>query len=163
MAFAHLRHKSGQQFFMRGGALMMIGTREVIHRLDGLWPPSSAEPLAEGPLALTSTPTRRHEPRSADRTICAYELCESINEESVVIQQGEVFTVNRSGHGIQVLMGYPPRAQQLIELHIPESRWRRTVNLYEVQWTKAVPMESDDQLFLVGCRLTFGPSRYWAF
>lgn len=143
---------------------MMIGTREIIHRLDGQWLAGTLETQAEETLGLTaSTPTRRHEPRSEDRKICAYELCESIDEESVVIQQGEVFTVNRSRHGIQVLMGYPPRKQQLIELHIPESRWRRSMNLYEVQWTKAVPVESQGELFLVGCRLTFGPSRYWTF
>lgn len=143
---------------------MMIGTREVIHRLSGNWTAGVLDPLAREPLTLTAgTPARRHEPRLDERKICAYELCESIDDESVVIQQGEVFTVNRSRHGILLLMGHHPRVQQLIELDIPESRWRHSKNLYEVQWTKAVPVESQGDLFLVGCRLTFGPSRYWTF
>jgi hypothetical protein len=140
---------------------MLIGTREVIHRLRGNW-------TAEGvPLETRSAPGsvthRRREPRLEDRKICAYELCESIDEESVVIQQGEVFALNRSVHGILVLMGQPPRLHQLIEIHIPESRWRHSMNLYAVQWTKTVPVESQGDLYLVGCRLTFGPSRYWHF
>jgi hypothetical protein len=37
------------------------------------------------------------------------------------------------------------------------------MNLYEVQWTKPVQVESHGELYLVGCRLTFGPSHYWSF
>jgi hypothetical protein len=144
--------------------MMMIGTREVIHRLSGNWAAGLLDPIVAEPAALNSaTPARRHEPRVAERNMCAYELCESIDDESVVIQEGEVFTVNRSAHGILLLMGHHPRAQQLIELDIPESRWRHSKNLYEVQWTKLVPVESQGDLFLVGCRLTFGPTRYWTF
>jgi hypothetical protein len=59
-----------------------------------------------------------------------------------------------------LLMGCSPNAKQILELHIPESPWRRSINLYEVQWTKPVSIESRGDLFLVGCRLVFGPSRY---
>ena len=141
---------------------MLIGTREVIHRLSGSWAAGTLDPLPL-PARAAETPSRRQEPRVVERKLCGYELCESIDEESVVIQQGELFTINRSAHGILILMGHRPRRQQIIELHIPESRWRQSMNLYEVQWTKAVPVESQGDLFVVGCRLTFGPSRYWAF
>jgi hypothetical protein len=142
---------------------MMIGTREVIHRLSGGWAAGTSDRLPGHSAVAAAIPSRRQEPRIEERKISGYELCESIDEESVVIQQGEVFTVNRSAHGILILMGHRPRPQQIIELHIPESRWRQSMNLYEVQWSKAVPVESQGDLFLVGCRLTFGPSRYWAF
>ncbi len=140
---------------------MMIGAREVIHHLSSLSGDSvllgSKETMARG----SAVPTRRSEPRIDVHKVCSYELCESVDEEAVVIQQGEVFTVNRSAHGILVLMGHQPHVQQLIELHVPESRWRNSLNLYEVKWTKAVQVEAQGHLFLVGCQLTFGPSRYW--
>lgn len=144
---------------------MMIGTREMIHTVSPVQAArpgalETREPLISSPAAV---PTRRREPRVETRTLCAYELCESIGAEAVVIQQGEVYSLNRSEHGILVLMGHAPRLTQLIELRIPESWWRYSMNLYEVQWTKSVHVESWGDLYLVGCRLTFGPSYYWMF
>lgn len=142
----------------------MIGTKEVIHHLSGCWGGESLAAEVRGPArsAVTPTPTRRLEPRADERKICTYELCESIDEEAVVIQQGEVFSLNRSEHGILLLMGQAPRHKQLMEVHIPESWWRHSMNLFEVQWTKPVHVESQGELYLVGCRLTFGPSQYWS-
>jgi len=144
---------------------MMIGTKEVIHHLSGRWGGASvaAEVSRHVGAAAAQTPTRRVEPRVEERKICTYELCESIDEEAVVIQQGEVFSLNRSRHGIMILMGQAPRTKQLLEVHIPESRWRQSMNLYEVQWTKPIQVESQGELYLVGCRLTFGPSHYWTW
>ncbi len=80
-----------------------------------------------------------------------------------MIEQGEVYRLNRSEGGILVLMGSRPGNQQLLELHVPQARWEYTVNLYEVQWSKTLPVESHGNLFLVGCRLLLGTSRYWSF
>ncbi|WP_139077278.1 hypothetical protein [Candidatus Nitrospira nitrificans] len=107
--------------------------------------------------------SRRQEARVNEQKVCAYSLCESLNGERVTIEQGEVYCINRSEHGILVLMGGRPRKQQLLELHVAETRWEYSLSLYEVQWTKLVPVESHGELFLVGCRLVFGASRYWAF
>lgn len=106
---------------------------------------------------------RRQEVRVHDSKVCPYGLCESIKGERIVIEQGEVFSLDRSEQGILVLMGSQPRNQQLLELHVPQTRWEYALNLYEVQWTKALPVESQGNLFLVGCRLVLGASRYWAF
>ncbi|MFY4729272.1 hypothetical protein [Nitrospira sp. BLG_2] len=81
----------------------------------------------------------------------------------MTIEQGVVYSINRSEHGILVLMGGRPRKGQLLELHVAERRWEYSLSLYEVQWTKRVPVESHGELFLVGCRLVFEASRYWAF
>jgi hypothetical protein len=145
---------------------MRIGTREVIHLSHAYlaeYLQAGLHVRTPGGPASVPVPTRRREARVAKQQICTYELCESIDEEAVVIQQGETYSLNRSSHGILLIMGYLPRRQQLLELHIPDSRWRRSLNLYEVQWTKPVPVEACGDLFLVGCRLMFGPSRYWAF
>lgn len=107
--------------------------------------------------------SRRLEDRSNEQKVCVYGLCESTDEERLTIEQGEAYCLNRSEHGILVLMGRRPRFRQYIELHVAETRWEHSLNLYEVQWTKAVPVESQGELFLVGCRLVFGASRYWSF
>jgi len=110
-----------------------------------------------------SFPSRRREVRVNQQKVCAYSLCESLDGEQVIIEQGEGYCINRSEQGILVLMGGRPRNRQLLELHVAETRWEYSLNLYEVQWTKIVPVESHGELFLVGCRLVFGASRYWAF
>ncbi len=113
--------------------------------------------------AETSCPSRRREVRVNEQKVCAYSLCESLNGEQVTIEQGEVYCINRSEHGILVLMGSRPRRRQLLELHVAETRWECSLSLFEVRWTKSIPIESHGELFLVGCRLVFGASRYWAF
>ena len=106
---------------------------------------------------------RRREVRVAGPKVCAYSLCESIEGERLMIEQGEVYSLNRSECGILVLMGSQPRNRQLLELHVPQARWEYAVSLYEVQWSKILPVESHGNLFLVGCRLLLGTSRYWSF
>ena len=106
-------------------------------------------------------PLRRREARVDEQKVCAYSLCESLDGERMTIEQGEVYCLNRSEQGILVLMGGRPRKQQLLELHVAETRWEYSLSLYEVQWTKSVPVESHGELFLVGCRLVFEASRYW--
>ncbi len=106
---------------------------------------------------------RRREARCNEQKVCGYGLCESTGEESLSIEQGEAYCLNRSEHGVLILLGSGMRTRQLIELHIAETRWEHSLNLYEVQWTKAVPVESHGHLFLAGCRLVLGASRYWSF
>lgn len=108
-------------------------------------------------------PSRRQEARMNESRVCAYSLCESIEGGRVTIEQGEVFSLNRSEHGILVLMGSRPRNGQLLELHIAEARSEYVLSLYEVRWIKTIPVAPWGVLFLVGCRLVLGASRYWVF
>lgn len=149
---------------------MNIGTKEAVHeshvyRVENLKTDVAVVDVHEE--LGTSFPSRRQEARSEARVneqkVCAYSLCESLDGKRVTIEQGEVYCINRSEHGILLLMGSLPRKRQLLELHVAETRWEYSVNLYEVQWTKILPVESHGELFLVGCRLVFGASRYWAF
>lgn len=107
--------------------------------------------------------SRRQEARCNEQKVCGYGLCESTDEESLSIEQGEAYCLNRSEHGVLILIGRRVRTRQLIELHVAETRWEHSLNLYEVQWTKAVSVESHGHLFLAGCRLVLGASRYWSF
>ena len=144
----------------------MIGTREIVHQVH----PHLPESLRTGVLSGLSRgqigsehSVRRQEHRVSEQRVCTYTLCESIDEAAVVIQEGEAYSLNRSQQGILLLMAYSPDAKQILELHIPETKWRRSLSLYEVQWMKPIMIETRGDLYLVGCRLMFGPSRYWAF
>lgn len=108
-------------------------------------------------------PDRRQEGRVDGAKICAYSLCEAIEGERVVIEQGEVYSLNRSESGILLLMGSQPRIRQLLELHVPQVQLEYVVNLYEVRWSKVLRVESQGNLFLVGCRLLLEASRYCTF
>ena len=145
---------------------MNIGTKEIIRespirRVGNL--STEAAMVGVRKDVEVSFPSRRREERVNEQKVCAYSLCESLDGQRVTIEQGEVYCINRSEHGILVLMGGRPRTQQLLELHVAETRWEYSLSLYEVQWTKLLPVESHGDLFLVGCRLVFGASRYWAF
>lgn len=121
---------------------------------------------AQVPAALTATtlpPGRRREARTEYCCLCSYEVLESIEEDAVVIKQGEAVTLNRSAEGMLLLMGEAPRVKQLIEVNTPRSRWGRTVNVFEARWTKPVQVESLGNLYLVGCRRIFGPCHYLSF
>lgn len=145
---------------------MNIGTKEVIHespmrRRGNLKAQAAMVAVRKGVEA--SFPSRRREMRVREQKVCAYSLCESLDGEQVTIEQGKVYCINRSEHGILVLMGGRPQKGKLLELHVAETRLEYSLSLYEVQWTKILPVESHGELFLVGCRLVFGASRYWAF
>jgi hypothetical protein len=113
--------------------------------------------------ATTISPGRRCEARIEYRSMCSYEVLEAIDDESVVIEQGEAVALNRSTEGMLLLMGQAPHAKQLIEVHTPRSGWGRTVNVFEARWTRPVEVESLGNLYLVGCRRIFGPCHYLSF
>ena len=97
------------------------------------------------------------------RCICSYEMLEVINEDSVVIEQGEAIAVNRSTEGMLLFMGMAPHAKQLIEVHTSRLAWGRTANVFEARWARQVRVESLGDLYLVGCRRIFGPCHYLSF
>ena len=97
------------------------------------------------------------------RGMCSYEVFEAIDEEAVVIEQGEAFALNQSKEGMLLLMGEAPQAKQLIEVYSPPSGWGRTANVFEVRWTRPVQVESPGNLYLVGCQRIFGPCHYLSF
>ena len=145
---------------------MSIGTNQIIHESPtrrGANLTADAAVVGVRKDGEASLPWRRREMRVSEQQVCAYSLCESLDGEQVTIEQGEVYCINRSEHGILVMMGNRPQKRQLLELHVAETRWEYSLNLYEVQWTSILPVESYGELFLVGCRLVFGASRYRAF
>ena len=115
--------------------------------------------MTEEPSHLAEPNNRRGEARIGDQHGCAYELCESGGAGAATIQQGQAFTLNRSAHGILLLMGNAPRVNQLIGIHNAELGWRRSTMVYQVRWTRPLRVESQGDLFLVGCRQVTGSLR----
>lgn len=113
--------------------------------------------------ATTTPPARRGEARIEYRSLCTYEVLEARDDQSVVIEQGEAFALNRSMEGILLIMGKAPQGKQSIEVHTSRFGWGKTVNVFEVRWTKPVQVESLGHLYLVGCRRIFGPCHYLSF
>lgn len=59
--------------------------------------------------ATTTPPARRGEARIEYRSMCTYEVLEANDDQSVVIEQGEAFALNRSTEGILLIMGKAPQ------------------------------------------------------
>ena len=105
-----------------------------------------------------NTHNRRQEARVEDCHCCAYEICESDQNGAMAICEGQLVTVNRSAHGILLMMREAPRVNQLIEVHNAKLGWQRSMMVYQVRWTRRMPIDSEEDMFLVGCRLTLGLS-----
>jgi hypothetical protein len=105
-------------------------------------------------------PGRRCEGRMDYRCMCSYEVLQAIDEELSVIEQGNAFALNWSTEGMLLFMALAPRVKQLIEVRTPRSEKGRTANVFEVRWARPVQVESFGNLYLVGCRLIFGPCHY---
>ena len=100
--------------------------------------------------------------RGAHR-LSAHVFVETNKEGPVVTGQGEAFAVNRSTEGMLLLSALVPHAEQLIEVRTPCFGWGRTVNIFEVRWTRPVEAESLGNLYLIGCRRILGPCHYLSF
>ena len=105
----------------------------------------------QGGLAPVSN--RREEVRIEDCHSCEYEIIESGELRVAAVRQGQVFTLNRSAHGMLLLMGQAPRPNQLIEVHSARLGWWRSTMVYDVRWTQPIQIGPQGDLFLVGCRL----------
>jgi hypothetical protein len=121
-------------------------------RLDEIEPPVRLERDA----ALSN---RRQEARVEDRHWYTYEIYESHIDGAEAVVEGRVLSLNRSVHGILLLMSESPQTRQLIVLYNPRLGWHRSTMVYEVCWVRALPIDSNGDQFLVGCRQTTAMSR----
>ncbi len=106
---------------------------------------------------LTIPLGRRREARKDHQDLCSYEMLDATEEGSAVIEEGTAFALNRSTEGILLLMRRAPQVKHLIEVRSSRQGWGGTVDVFGVQWTKTIPVESFENLYLVGCRRMFGP------
>ena len=105
----------------------------------------------------------RCEARMDYRRLCSYEALKVLEGESVGIEQGTGFALNRSTEGMCLFMAQAPQPKQLIEVHTLRSGWGQTANVFEVRWARPLQVESFENLYLVGCQRIFGPCHYLSF
>jgi hypothetical protein len=106
---------------------------------------------------------RRFEKRTLAPQSCRLSMMHPLSHDAVLFEEGTGVTVNHSQSGMLLLMSSAPAKGKLLEVHTRGFSLRPACSLVEVRWTKPVRESSEGLLHLVGCRLTFGPSRYWAF
>jgi len=104
----------------------------------------------------TSVINRREESRVEDCHSCSYEIIEFGDPQVAAVHQGQMFTLNRSAHGMLLLMDQAPRPNQRIEVHSARIGWWRSTMVYDVRWTRPIQIGPQGGLFLVGCRLSTG-------
>jgi len=102
---------------------------------------------------------RRREARVEDRHWYTYEMYESHSAGAEAVVEGKVLSLNRSAHGILLLMSEPPCVRQLVALSNPRLGWYRSTMVYEICWVRTLPIESEGSQFLVGCRHITAASR----
>jgi hypothetical protein len=96
---------------------------------------------------------RRREIRSPRISPCTYGLMPSMNRNGARLEGGHGTAVNDSLTGMRLLLGVAPSKGQLLEIQGGHSTLEQTIRLVEVCWTKPLREDSEEVLYLVGCRL----------
>ena len=107
----------------------------------------------------TDTPERRTEARTVRLSPCTFGVMHSTEGGVATLEEGEGTVIDDSATGFRLLLGIAPPGGQLLEIQTAQSM-KRSIYLLEVSWTKPVRKEERGRLYLVGCRLVFGPSHY---
>jgi hypothetical protein len=102
---------------------------------------------------------RRRETRSPRISPCTFGLMRSVNRDGGILEEGHGTAVNDSPTGMRLLLGIAPSKGQLLEIQTSHSTVGRAICLVEVCWTKPLREDAQGALYLVGCRLNFGPTR----
>jgi len=95
--------------------------------------------------------------------LCTYEMVDQSEIETAIIESGQAFTINHGAGGMLLLLPRAPETGQYVEVHTGPTVGWRAAYLIEVRWSKPVPIESQGDLYLVGCQRTFGPLHYFQF
>ena len=110
----------------------------------------------------TDAPERRRELRTVRLRPCTFCMMQTTSRGTATLAEGEGTAVDDSATGMRLLLGIAPPEGQLLEIQTTQSLFKRSIYLVEVCWTKPVRKDAHGRLYLVGCRLMFDPSHYWA-
>lgn len=102
---------------------------------------------------------RRQWPRGTLVTPCSYLLTDTSDPGSVRYQQGHALSINVSSGGMLLLLGYPARERQILEIRVPTPADTTTPTLAEVRWAKPIPAEEGEGLYLAGVRFLLASAR----
>ena len=102
---------------------------------------------------------RRRETRSSRISPCTYGLMRSVDRDGVILEEGNGTAVDDSPTGMRLLLDIAPTEGQILEIQTDHLTLERAIWLVEVCWTQLLRDDGWEALYLVGCRLSFGPVR----
>ena len=104
---------------------------------------------------------RRREVRSPGIRLCFYNLMtrSSLNPDVLgeALEEGRGMVMDDSPTGIGLLLRVAPEEGQILEIQTSYLPLGPTISLVEVCWKKLLVRDEEDRLYLVGCRVSFGP------
>lgn len=109
----------------------------------------------------TDAPERRSEVRTLRVSPCTFGMMHATDRGVATLEEGEGTVVDDSAAGFRLLLGIAPSGGQVLEIQTAQSLLKRSIYLLEVCWTKPVREDAQGRLYLIGCRLMFGPSHFW--
>jgi hypothetical protein len=107
--------------------------------------PSRDETAPQSESTLRSE--RRRERRRPRISPCTY---------GAILEEGRGTAVNDSPTGMRLLLGVAPSKGQLLEIQTNDRTLERSICLVEVCWTKPPQEDTQEPLYLVGCRQNSG-------
>ena len=96
---------------------------------------------------------KRRRPRISP---CTYGLMRSVDRDGAILEEGHGTAVNDSPTGMRLLLGVAPSKGQLLEIQTNDRTLERSICLVEVCWTKPLQEDTQETLYLVGCRQNIG-------
>ena len=100
-------------------------------------------------------PERRRETRRPSISPCTYGVMRSVDRDGAILEEGHGTAVNDSPTGMRLLLGVAPSKGQLLEIQTDDRTLERPICLVEVCWTKPLREDTEEALYLVGCRQNF--------
>lgn len=80
----------------------------------------------------------------------------SVDRDGMILEEGHGTAVNDSPTGMRLLLGVAPSKGQLLEIQTNDRTLERSICLVEVCWTKPLQEDTQETLYLVGCRQNAG-------
>jgi hypothetical protein len=80
----------------------------------------------------------------------------SVDRDGTILEEGHGTAVNDSPTGMRLLLGVAPSKGQLLEIQTNDRTLARSICLVEVCWTKPLQEDTQETLYLVGCRQNVG-------
>ena len=99
---------------------------------------------------------RRRETRRPRISPCTYGLMRSTDHNGAIREEGYGTAVNDSPTGMRLLLGVAPTKGQFLEIQTDDRTLDHPVCLVEVCWTKPLQEDTQEALYLVGCRQSSG-------
>ena len=80
----------------------------------------------------------------------------STDRDGAILEEGHGTAVNDSPTGMRLLLDVAPSKGQLLEIQTNDRTLERSICLVEVCWTKPLQEDTQETLYLVGCRQNSG-------